>query len=95
MENQVLLKVYLQWVMNSLERKFMYKFLLGYLDHYFWSDFLVCQEIWISYPFWSKQIKSGLGPCIAPKAGLVRHPVKGKYCPWSAISVFNFLAISG
>ena len=36
-----------------------------------WSDFLACLEVWIF------QIKSGLGSCIAPKAGLARHPVKG------------------
>ena len=27
----------------------------------------------------SNQIKSGIRPCIAPKAGLARYPAKGKY----------------
>jgi hypothetical protein len=60
---------------------------LFYCDHLRWSDFLACQEVWISNSIWRKtQIKSGLGPCIAPNAGLALHPVKGKYSAVNAES---------
>ena len=44
--------------------------------HMVW--FLACQEIKV-FLFWRNQLKSGIGSCIAPNAGLARHPVKGKY----------------
>ena len=53
----------------------------GYSDHLFkWSDFLACHES-MDFPIWNEPHKSGIGSCIAPKAGLARHPAKGRAAP--------------
>ena len=52
----------------------------GFFDHLNkWSDFLVIPESMDSSFFGETFTKSGIGSCIAPKAGLARHPVEGRY----------------
>ena len=58
-----------------------------FCDHYEWSDFLTCQEIWMWCPFGVKPLKSwhnrlwhpGLHGALHTKTGLARHPVMGKW----------------
>ena len=38
----------------------------------------------------SNFLKSGIGSCIAPKAGLARHPAKGKFDAVNAIRILGF-----
>ena len=38
----------------------------------------------------SNFLKSGIGSCIAPKAGLARHPVKGRYTAEGTFRIFGF-----
>jgi hypothetical protein len=35
-------------------------------------------------------LKSRIGSCIAPKAGLARHPAKGRYGAESTFRIFDF-----
>ena len=48
------------------------------------------RKYWICHPYMSNFLKSGIGSCIAPKAGLARHPAKGKFDAVNAIRILRF-----
>ena len=48
------------------------------------------RKYWICHPYMSNFLKSGIGSCIAPKAGLARHPAKGKFDAVNAIRILGF-----
>jgi len=65
---------------SSLQGFYLIVIVIGISDHLnIWTDFLAYHEIW--FFLFGMNIKSGIGSCIAPKAGLVRHPVKGRAAP--------------
>ena len=66
----------------------------GFFDHLnIWSDFLVIPGSMDLSFFGETFTKSGIGSCIAPKAGLARHPVQGRYFNPQILVTFGLLVV--